>query len=166
MRRRWPLLVLASIASGCAPAKEVPSVKRKPEGTLTVTASCRNADPCVWRGGDLFVDIQVANAGTRPVSFPLAYLQKTGPSIRLVHARTGEETQLRRNLAPEALRDELTVLAPGQSVVIAWVIHDSELVQLGEEVDLTAEILLFGEARVEGQPLEFEAGDSLRIRRK
>lgn len=84
---------------------------------LTVKAACRDADPCAWRGDDLFLAIRLVNTRAQPVGVPLAYVQKTGPSIRLVDARSGAENQLRTNPAdaPERFeaRDTLRITRAG-----------------------------------------------------
>ena len=133
------------------------------DSALTVKAACRDADPCAWRGDDLFLAIRLVNTRADPVAIPLAYLKKTGPSIRLVDARSGADTQLRTNLADPDLRRSLTVVPSGEAVVFDWVVHESELLQFGAEVDLTAEITVFGELAVNGVKERFEARDALRI---
>jgi hypothetical protein len=131
---------------------------------VSVTVRCRGGDACPLADGDLFLDIHVENRLTTDIEFPLAFIRKTGPSIRLVHERTGAETQLRTHLADLDLRQELTVVPPGGSVRFAWVIHESELAQLGSPIDVTAEVVVFGELRVSGKTERFRAVATLRIR--
>ncbi len=88
----------------------------------------------------MFFDITVANTGPTEVGFPRDFLQKRGPSVRLVDAKTKAETFLRTNPVDLSLADRFTKLAPGASAVVEWLIHPSELRQFGPEVDVSAEV--------------------------
>lgn len=105
---------------------------------LTLRAECKGPPG----DNDLFVTLTITNTSATAATFPLEYLQKTGPSVRLTDTRTKAHTYLRTNLAPHALRDKLTRIAPGQSVTLEWLIHPSELQQFGTPVDLTATFVL------------------------
>jgi hypothetical protein len=130
---------------------------------LTVVAKCRASNPCVFNGSDLFLDIRITNNGTTNVGFPLAFVQKGGPVIKLVDTRTKASTFLRRNLADFALLDVLTPIPPGQSIAMEWVIAPVELRTFGLAVDLSAEITLATKVRVDQQTVEFSGTDTLRI---
>ncbi len=131
---------------------------------LRLGATCRGGDPCVWSGGDLFITLRVGNGADVPVELPIAFIQRTGPSIALIDPRTGAELQLRTNPGPEELLLQRTVVQPGQAEAIEWVIHESELVHHGTPVGLTARITLFGVMRVGQEEIPFEATTTLPIR--
>jgi len=77
---------------------------------VRVRATCRDAD-CRFTGQDMFLDIGVINDHAAAIGFPLRYVQKKGPIIRLIDARTRKETYLRTNPADEDLMEEIRVAA-------------------------------------------------------
>ena len=158
--RRAMALGLGLLLMGCASGKER-EVLAQP---LTITVTCKDNPSCVFQGEDLFLEIAVTNPTASPVGFPLAFVQKTGPSIRLINRRTGQETNLRTSLADLALRDELTPVAPGRAVTIAWLITVFELRHMGgADVDLLAEVTVSAGIARDGQRVPFLAMDTLRI---
>lgn len=131
---------------------------------LSIAAACQDHDPCRFTGEDLFLDIRVRNDQPVAVGFPLAFIQKTGPVIRLIDVRTKAETFLPKNLADLALRDRFTAIPPGGSVGIAWVISADELRQFeGERVDVFAEITIATQVRVADRAIDFTGTTTLRI---
>jgi hypothetical protein len=131
---------------------------------LAIHAKCRGGEKCVFDGKDLFIDIVIFNHGAAPVGFPLAYRQKTGPSIRLIDSRTKAETHLRTNPADPDMASELTQIAPGKSVTLEWVIKPSEIQQFARPaIDLLAEISVGCKIQVNGKAEEFLGVDTLRI---
>lgn len=134
------------------------------EPLLSIAAACKDHDPCRFTGEDLFIDIRVRNDQPAPVGFPLAFIQKTGPVIRLIDVRTQAETFLPKNLADLALRDQLTTIQPGGSVAIAWVISADELRQFGgDRVEVQAEITIAAKVRVSNRDIDFKGTTMLRI---
>jgi hypothetical protein len=144
--------------SGGAPA---PS---QAEHELTVEASCRDSMPCEWRGGDLHLLIRIPNRGSTPLALPLAYLRATGPSIRLVDGRTGADLQLRTNPGAGELRGQWTSIAPGEEATLQWILHEHELAHFGAQVELVAEIVVFGQMQAGARTIPFEGRASLPIR--
>lgn len=132
------------------------------EPQLVVTARCK-ADGCPLGEDDVFIDIVLTNRGATPVDVPVAFLQQSGPAIRLVDARTRAETYLRKPPADLELRGRTSTLAPGASVTLAWVISTTELAQFGRPIDVSAEITISTEIRVAGQATPFEATATLRF---
>ena len=137
-----PGLCLALL--GCTPMKAA-SVPPPPEAAantaVTIKATCETGDPCVYRSGELHILIAITNRTASPIGFPLAFVQKTGPSIRLTDSRGGEDFWLRTNLAPDTLREDFTTIQPSGSVTLRWLIHASELeVFTRRPLDVTAEI--------------------------
>ena len=130
---------------------------------LAIKANCKGNDRCLFDGRDLFLEIRVTNTHKSEVGFPLAYVQKTGPIIKLIDTRTKAETYLRKNLADLDLQEKFTLIQPGQSVVMEWVITSGELEQFGLPVDLSAEITVKTGIRVDGRQVEFLGTDTVRI---
>ncbi len=131
---------------------------------LNVKAKCQGNDACVFEGRDIFLDIQITNTGTTAVGFPLEFLQKVGPVIRLIDTRTKADTYLKTNLADLDLREKYTFIGPGKSVTLEWVITSDELRQFGSRnVDVSAEITLNTEVLVDGKKVDFRSTDTVRI---
>lgn len=131
---------------------------------LTVAATCRQNDACVFEGQDMFLEIKITNTQNTAVGFPLTYLQQTGPIVRLVDTLTRAESYVRTNLADIDLREKLTAIPPGASITLDYVISSAELQQFGGQyVDLSAEITVMAETDILGKRVEFRGSDTLRI---
>jgi hypothetical protein len=154
------VFALFAVLSACAQTKESHVINQP----LAIHAKCRGSDKCVFDGEDLFIDIAIVNQGPAPVGFPLAYRQKTGPSIRLVDMRTKEESSLRTNPVDPALANEFTQIEPGHSATLEWVIKRSEIQRFARpEIDLSAEISVGCKIRVNGKVEDFLGSAILRI---
>jgi hypothetical protein len=117
-------------------------------------------------GEDFPIEVSILNQGQEPLGFPLAFVRKTGPSIRLKGRRTKAETYLRTNLADHALKTAFTTIEPGASLSFPWVLHPSELEQLGMPVDVVAEISIATQVQESGNPREFKDAVTLPISRR
>jgi hypothetical protein len=135
-----------------------------PPGALVVEATCRGPAACTLvPGEDLWFDIKLTNPTEGNIEVPLAYLQKTGPVIRLVDRRGGE-THVRRPLADPDLKGQLTAVPPGGSVMIAWVLHDADVAQLGEGVaEVTAHLTIATDLELDGRTQPFKGTTQLDI---
>jgi hypothetical protein len=153
-----------SLVLGCGePAPRGDDGARATRAPLVIGAKCRRADPCRADNTDLFFDVTITNASPRPIGFPLAFVQKTGPVIRISDTKTDRETFLRTNPADLALRQQLTTIAPGATVAFPWVIHAVELEGFGPEP--AAEITVHADISVDGQRVDFSGSTTLPIRR-
>jgi len=133
---------------------------------LTVSAKCKATDQCLFEGTDLFIDISITNNTKSDVGFPLAYIQNSGPIVKLVDNRTKAESYLKTNLADFELRNKLSVINPGKSLKIEWVITSDELLQFdAKHVDVSAVITVKTLIKVEGEDklVDFIGSDTLRI---
>ena len=158
--RRAPGFGLCLLLMACA---SVPEIAPMPQ-PLTITVTCKDNPSCVFRDEDLFLDIAVTNTTAGTIGFPLAFVQKTGPSIRLSDRRTGQETNLRTTAADFALKDDLTPIAPGGAARIAWLITVFELRQMGgADVDLDAEVTVGARIARDGQRVPVLGKATLRI---
>jgi hypothetical protein len=134
---------------------------------LAVTARCRDNDRCLFEGKDLFIDIAIVNTHSEEIGFPLAYVRKTGPVVRLIDGRSKSETYLKKNLARHELRDEFTNIPPGGSVTMEWVITSTEIEDFASRpIDISAEITVMAQIRSGGKTVDYRGSATLRIRRK
>ncbi len=129
----------------------------------TVAVKCRANEQCRFDGGDIVLDIIVTNRNTRDIGFPLAFVQKRGPVIRLSDRRTKAETYLRSNPADFDLEEQLTEIPPGESVTIEWVITAGEARTFGQPVDLSAEVTIIAKIDVGGEIVDFKGSNTVQI---
>ena len=153
------ILCVVLFLFNCVQNRNIPMTNQP----LTISAKCKGNEGCAYSGQNLFVQIAITNRGSLTVGFPLAFRQKTGPSIRLVDKRTKADAYLKTNLADHELRHEFTEILPGQSAILEWVITAVELEQFGRPVDVTAECTLMAEIKVDSRLVEFKGADILRI---
>jgi hypothetical protein len=132
---------------------------------LSVTAACRGNERCLFKGKDLFLDITVANTGNEEIGFPLAYVSKTGPVIRLVDPHKKADTYLKKNLARLELQEQFTAIPPHKSVTFEWVITSSEIQDFGSHpLDIEAEIIIATRVQNRGKVEDFKGITTIRIR--
>ena len=131
---------------------------------LTITCQCKRNSQFQFDGQDIFLEITITNNLRVDVGFPLSFIQKTGPVIKLIDTRTKMENNLKKNLADFELRQKYTYIQPGQSVNIQWVITGDELKQFGgNPVDVVAEITIMTKLDVSGKQVDFCESEMLRI---
>ena len=158
---------LLLLVSACTPIKDT-SMKKQ----LLISAKCKGSerrgnDPVPFEGKDLLLDISIANPQNTEVGFPLTYVQKCGPIIKLIDSRTKAEAYLKGNLADNALQKQFTIIRSGQSLLLEWVITSGELEQFGgTHVDVSAEITVKTGIQVGGNLVDFQGSDTLRIVRR
>jgi hypothetical protein len=133
---------------------------------LTVAARCRANEQCLFEGQEMFVDIAITNNQETEVGFPLEFVQKNGPIVKLTDTRTKAETYLQRNLADPNLQRKLTMIQPGKSVQMEWVITGDELMRFGTDVDVSAEFAVTADVHVSGKQIAFLGASTLRIASK
>ena len=112
-----------------------------PDESLTLSVMCKDNPSCIYSGNrELFIEIQLTNNALETINFPFEYIKGTGPFITLKDNQTNHELPLRRNLASERLLNEITALAPKQSISFDWVIFDVELEQFRNQklIDILA----------------------------
>jgi hypothetical protein len=131
---------------------------------LVITARCRENERCLFKGEEMFLDIKIINPLNTAVGFPLEYVRKSGPIIKLIDTRTKEETYLKPNLADQDLREIFTFIPSAGTVSVDWVIMSEELQRFGGDyVDVTAEITILADIQVKGKTVEFRGADAIRI---
>lgn len=135
-----------------------------PPPKLIVSAKCRGNDRCQYEGKDMFVDITIKNADDADVSFPLAFVKKAGPIIRMVDNATKEDIYLSRTPGDHSLLLQFVTIPPGQSVSMDWVLFKDELTHFGgTHVDVSAEITIKAAVKFKDKPFEFLGKDTLKI---
>lgn len=107
---------------------------------LQVSARCIDNPGCVFTGEDLRIEIVITNTSGQMAGYPLAYMERRGPTVMLRDPASGRSQPQRISLADHKLRGVFTAIAPGQSITLDDVVKASLLRQFGEQVDVTAEI--------------------------
>lgn len=111
-----------------------------PKQPLQVSARCIDNPGCVFAGEDVRIEIVITNTSAQMAGYPLAYMERRGPTVMLRDPASGRSQPQRISLANRALRSVFTAIAPGQSIALDDVLKASQLRQFGEKIDLTAEI--------------------------
>lgn len=155
------LAVLFSVLSpGCS------SIEEKPMTTppLAINVTCKDNDECLFRGEDIYLDIDISNKHDTRIGVPLAFIQKTGPVVRLLDSRSGKESYVPKKLASFDLKNEITWIEPGQSVQLAYMVSSNELRQFDTRyVNVELEVTVMLECQIDGTATDFVGLDSLRI---
>jgi hypothetical protein len=136
---------------------------------LSISIACKDNAECFYSGEDLPILITVKNNGVNEVEVPLAFIQKTGPTIKLTDSKESRTAFLKKNLADPALLKNPVKLAPGKSISIDWILTSTELEQFGDEpVDLTMEAIVqsFHPTKTTTQTDSVNSVGSIRIRTK
>jgi hypothetical protein len=139
------------------------------DSPISVTVQCTANPDCLFTGDDIPVVVSIKNNQPTSIELPLAYLQKTGPIIKLIDNVSKQEVFLKKNLASTDLRKSLIKIQPGKSVSIDWVLTSSELLQFNNEiVDITAEVTVFTSIKTDEKdlPSEITANESIKINGK
>jgi hypothetical protein len=131
---------------------------------LKIQVTCDDNPQCTFVGNDMPISIRISNTHDRPVGFPLAFRQKTGPYILLIDTATQAQKQLKTNLASLDLREQFTTIEPGQSVSLSWMISCNELKQFaGLRVDVTAQINITADVLVDDQKIPSQSVAKIHI---
>ncbi len=131
---------------------------------LVITTKCRGNEKCIFEKKDIYLDIIITNTQETEIGFPIDYLRKTGPIIKLVDTYTQASSYIKTNIADFELREKFTFIESGQSIDIEWVITREELEQFGGSyVDVSAEITIMTTIQVGGKEMEFRDTDILAI---
>jgi hypothetical protein len=108
---------------------------------LKISATCRNNVDCIYNGDNIKIDITIKNIGPDVVGFPLEYIIRRGPKIKLINETNNESRNQRINLAPYDLLKKFKMIFPGASVIFESTIPSSEILIFQQNpVAITAEI--------------------------
>ena len=145
-------LLLAMLISGCSNNFS----NTMSNNFLLISVQCMSNTNCHFNGDDIFINIDVKNVHSADIDFPLSYLQKTGPIVKLVDSETNSTSFLKKNLADPSLIKQTTKIKPGQSVIVEWVLTSAELLQFKSGVvDLTAEVTIAAPILLDGETASF-----------
>jgi hypothetical protein len=107
---------------------------------ISIALTCIDNPTCEFIGSEMKIAIEIKNNLATEIEVPIAFMQKTGPSIKLIDTLSEKVAGLRTNLADFKLLENLTKISPGHTVSINWSISSYELQQFRHEfVDLTAQ---------------------------
>jgi hypothetical protein len=155
------LFVIFSQAAACAAAGGEIEMNGK---LLEISVKCKDDPKCEFKDEDVFIEIIITNRSNSDIGYPLEFAKERGPSVTLRDTETKKESQLSTHLADWDLKTEFTVIKPGESVKIDWVVTEDELKQFGGKyVDVTVEVSLSDEIRVNNKITEFKGSGSTRI---
>lgn len=154
------LFALFSQAAACTAAGGEIEMNGK---LLEISVKCKDDPKCEFKDEDIFLEIFITNRSNGDIGYPLEFAKERGPSVTLRDTETKRESQLSTHLADWDLKTEFTVIKPGESVKMDWVVTEDELKQFGEKVDVTVEVSLSDEIRVNGKIVEFNGSGSTRI---
>lgn len=131
---------------------------------LAITVSCKDNPECLFEGKDVFINITITNQHSERVGFPLEFVKQRGPIIRLIDTETGVDTNLPTHPADSDLLEEFTMIEPGKSITMEWVMDPEELQQFGHKyVDVSAEVTIMADIVSEGKKLNFRGSHTIRI---
>lgn len=139
------------------------------DSSISVIVQCTANPDCLFTGDDMPVVVSIKNNQPISIELPLAYLQKTGPIVKLIDNTSRQEVFLKKNLASHDLRKTLIKIQPGKSASIDWILTSSELLQFNSEaVDITAEITVSTNIKTTAKdfPSEVTASGSVKINGK
>jgi hypothetical protein len=131
---------------------------------LNITVNCKGNEQCLFNGEDLFIDIIITNKHKSAIGYPLEFIRTSGPSIRLIDTHTRKESYVPIGPPDPDLQKKFTMIQPGKSLTLEWVIGRNSLKQLGGPyVDVSAEITLADIILVDGKYVHFDGSDTIHI---
>jgi hypothetical protein len=133
---------------------------------LDIAVKCKGNAQCYLINGEdmLFIEIIITNKHNSAIGYPLEYLKKTGPIIRLTDVHTKKETDVATGTPYPDLQEKFTMIQPGKSLVLEWPIFSYDLKQIsGMHVDVTAEITMTDRILVDGKNVLYKDVKMIRI---
>ncbi|WP_312515259.1 hypothetical protein [Massilia sp.] len=119
---------------------------------LTVELFCPYHTNCIANGRDMPIEITIKNTSSSVIGFPLAYMNRLGPSGRLFDNITKTEISLRTGMPDWRFKDIFTKMHPGESVKMSTILYIDEIHAFKQEyVDITAEIGIVSNIRIDDQ---------------
>ena len=134
------------------------------DNVLQIAIKYVEPDTGRYRGDDVLLDVELTNPRGGEVGFPIDFMQRAGPIVRIVDNNTGVEAYVDRSLADLALLEQFTMIGSGQSASIRMLLGEEDLCQFDEHrVDVTIEVILLAKILVNGSHLEYRGTATLRI---
>jgi hypothetical protein len=136
------------------------------QAPLSISLQCLGNAGCVYQRKPMDLLVTIRNDGSRAIGFPLDYLRKSGPIVKFIDTDTGEVTYARRGLANPALKTQFTTIAPGASISMEIDVHPTDIETFRiKKVDISVEVILKGDIRLDGQDQlqDYQGGAKIRI---
>jgi len=136
------------------------------QAPLSISLQCLGNAGCVYQRKPMDLLVTIRNDGSRAIGFPLDYLRKSGPIVKFIDTDTGEVTYARRGLANPALKTHFTTIAPGASISMEIDVHPTDIETFRiKKVDISVEVILKGDIRLDGQDQlqDYQGGAKIRI---
>lgn len=134
------------------------------DNVLQIAIKFVDPDNCRYRGDDVLLDVELTNPRGGEVGFPIEFMQRAGPVVRIVDNRSGVESFADRSLADLALLEKFTMIGSGQTAAIRILLGEEDLCQFDEHrVDVTIEVTLLTKILVNGSHLEYRGTATLQI---
>jgi hypothetical protein len=158
----WPAALMA-----CALTVPMPSIGATMEqSTFSITVACTGNPSCIFAGNDMPLEITVTNSQSYSIGFPRRYIQARGASMKLVDRETGAAKALKTELTDHALKNDYTMLRPGETLTLTTLIGGTEITSLRPKyVDLVAEFGITADIKVPDseEPVRARGAGQLKI---
>lgn len=130
---------------------------------LEIKINSEGQEKPVFEGKNVPIEIRLFNPGPAVVGAPTEFIQKAGPSIKLIDQKTGAAMSLKRNLADMELLKQFKMIAPQKFEAIRWVIYKSEVNRVPGEGDITVEVTIAADIQVNGKTVPFTGKGTMTI---
>jgi hypothetical protein len=108
---------------------------------LEISATCHDNAACIYDGDNIKIDITIKNSGPDIIGFPLEYIIRRGPKIKLINETNQESRNQRISLAPYELLKKFKKIYPGESIMFDAIIPSSEILIFQQDpIAVTAEV--------------------------
>lgn len=136
-----PVALLFAVMLAGSPSGQASQMEAVPR--FEVTTRCGASTECAFDGGDIDFELVIKNVQRIPAQLPLSYLRALGPSIRLLSNTDQRSHRVPTNMPRPSLLTDVTLLAPGQAVIIPWSIGGASLERLGGKLlDVTVKVTI------------------------
>jgi len=99
------------------------------ERSLIITAECYKNPSCIISGRRLPITLTVTNQSRENLFITIDYMRATGPYTTITDNDTGEVHYGHTSLGIDQLLAEYTMLSPGSSTKINYIIYDHEITE-------------------------------------
>lgn len=108
---------------------------------FSINAYCNGEKQCVYNGRDIDVNIVITNISSESIEMPIRFLEQRGPMITLINSDTERKLILPTNPPNGDLLNNRSVIGPGQTARLSWVITDREIREVaGDAVNITVNV--------------------------
>jgi hypothetical protein len=130
------------------PTQEFQLVKTSP---LILTVECKNNPTCTFSGEDIPIRIIFRNSSTSEIGVPLEHIEKKGPYVKLIDAKTGNERRLPVSLPAEELLSKFHIIKPLDSIEMESKLTAGAIRTFRRElIDLSVELVISTEIQIDG----------------